>query len=346
MENEIIDNMAVCPNCKSEMAITDKYCPSCGQKVQRKIPKVLELLGEFFDSVLNIDSKIFLTFRSIFIPGRLTLQYFKGVRKRYYHPFRLFFFVTVLFFTALGLTGLKASISKFNDAQELREIREKVQTEKQLALSRDKIVAKFEDTLAVKTFYDSLQNEFALSSDDSLSINIAGEVGNYKIASNDMLTLTGDEIIEKYEIEGFWDELFAHQVIKTVKDPSGFVWYMMGNFIWMLIFLIPAVAMVLKLLYIRRKRYYVEHLTFLFHFHAFTFFLGTLFIIAAWYFKANWLYIVLWAWVTLYLFIAMKRFYKQKWFKTVLKFFMMGFSYLFLSVIFFVFLTIISLAMF
>lgn len=346
MEDDLIANTTNCPNCQTEMAITDKFCPSCGQKVQRRIPKLGELLAEFFDSVLNIDSKILKTFISIFIPAQLTILYFKGIRKKYYQPFRLFFFVTVLFFTALSLTGLKEKIMSMNDSEELMGIKEKIHTQKRLEAVRDSVAIKFEDRQLVENVFDTLNNEFNISQGDTISINVAGDLAKYKIASVDLLTLSGKEIIEKYEIEGFWDQLFAKQVIKTMKDPSGFTWSILGNLIWMLVLLMPAVAAVLKLLYIRRKRYFVEHLTFLFHFHAFAFFLSTLIIVAVWYFEKNWIYFILLGSVIVYLYSAMKRFYKQGWFKTLVKFSIMGLSYFFLSTIFFVFLMLISLAIF
>jgi hypothetical protein len=346
MENDIIANTANCPNCQAEMAITDKFCNSCGQKVQRKIPKLGELLSEFFDSVLNIDSKIIKTFVAIFIPAQLTIQYFKGIRKKYYQPFRLFFVVTVLFFTVLGLTGLKKTIMSINDSEGLKGIREKVQTAKRLKEVRDSVVIKFEEKQVVESVFDTLETEFRISKGDTIDINIAGNYGEFKIAETDLITLSGQEIVDKYEIVGFWNQLLAKQMIKIIKDPSGFTWYILGNLIWMLIFLMPAVAAVLKLLYIRRKRYFVEHLTFLFHFHAFTFFLSTLIIVIAWYFEKDWVYFILVGWVTVYLYAGMKRFYKQGWFKTLVKFFIMGMSYFFLSTIFFVFLMLISLAIF
>ncbi len=327
------------------MAITDKFCASCGQKVQAKIPKLWELISEFFDSVLNIDSKIIRTFRAIFIPGQLTLKYFQGIRKKYYQPFRLFFFVSVLFFTALGFSGAKKSIMSINQDNSVKNIRHKIEASEKVKELQGEISAKFQDSLMAVAVLDSFDQ--ALNVDmDTINITLAANYGNYKIASKDLLTLSGEEIIEKYEIKGFWNQLFAKQVIKTLQDPSGFTWYMVGNLIWMLILLMPAVAMVLKLLYFRRKRYFVEHLTFLFHFHAFAFLLGSIFILIVNYAETNKIYMLLWLGIPVYLFIAMLRFYKQGFFKTFFKFFSLAMSYLLLSAIFFVFLTIISLAMF
>lgn len=346
MENDVIANTTNCPNCQAEMAITDKFCAECGQKVQRKIPRLGELIVEFFDSVLNIDSKLARTFRAIFIPGQLTILYFKGIRKKYYQPFRLFFLVSVLFFTALGFSGAKKSIMKINENNNLRKVKERVQADKKLTEIKDSVIVKFKDQATVNAVFDSIKTELNVLNADTLKVNLAGSYGNYKIASNDLIALSGDEIIEKYKIDGFWNQFFARQMIKTMQDPSGFTWYMLGNFIWMLIFLMPAVALVLKLLYIRRKRYFVEHLTFLFHFHAFTFFLATIFILVGHYLDNYNIYLALFLGVVVYLFVAMRRFYDQGVMKTFFKFSFLGFSYFILSIIFFVMFSLISLAMF
>ena len=121
---------------------------------------------------------------------------------------------------------------------------------------------------------------------------------------------------------------------------------MMGNLVWMLILLMPAVAFVLKLLYIRRKRYFVEHLTFLFHFHAFIFFLGSIVLIIAKYYDHSWVYITAGSLVPIYLYLAMKRFYKQGVIKTFFKFWALSISYFVLSLVFFVILVLISLAIY
>ncbi len=345
MEEDIIANTTNCPNCQSEMAITDKFCASCGQKVQRRIPRLWEMITEFFDSVLNIDSKIVRTFQAIFIPGQLTIRYFQGIRKKYYQPFRLFFFVSVLFFTVLGFSGIKDTIMGFNQQNDFVDLQEKVQTSKKLTELKPVITPKFIDTVLVSGVFDSLQSELNVSM-DTFNINFGATDGSYDIASEDLLALSGDEIIEKYEIEGFWDQLVAKQFIKTIKDPSGFTWYMIGNLIWMLIFLMPALALVLKLLYIRRKRYYVEHLTFMFHFHSFAFLLATVFILIANYFDNSRITLALLVGIPLYLLVALLRYYKQGFIKTFIKFIMLVISYSLLSLIFFLFMTLISLAMY
>jgi ABC-type multidrug transport system permease subunit len=101
----------------------------------------------------------------------------------------------------------------------------------------------------------------------------------------------------------------------------------------------------MKLLYIRRKRYYVEHLIFGFHFHAFAFII--LGIIALAYFEIpEWLLGILIFTIFAYLFLAMKRFYQQGIFKTFVKFCAVILGYLFAAIFGIVVVFLVSLFLF
>ena len=206
MENELIGNEIPCPNCQHELAIGDAFCSNCGQKVQRKIPKLWELLSDFFDSVLNIDSKIIRTFRAIFIPGQLSIHFFKGIRKKYYHPFRLFFFVAVLFFTLLGTTDIKKGMRDGLHVGDFEEKENKFQAFRKIEEVRDTLIGKFSQKTLVAEVLDSLKNEFAISNKDSTDFTIAG-TRKYKFAQNDIFLYDEEELIERYEVTNFWDKL-------------------------------------------------------------------------------------------------------------------------------------------
>lgn len=345
MENELVGNKFPCPNCQHELMIGDAFCVNCGQKVQKRIPKLWELISDFFDSVLNIDSKIIRTFRAIFIPGQLSIHFFKGIRKKYYHPFRLFFFVAVLFFTLLGTTDLKKIMKDGFHVGDFETKKNEFLVVKKIEEVSDTVIGKFSQKKLATEVLDSLKNQFVISNKDSSDFTFMGS-RTYKFAQNDIFLYDEKELIERYEVTEFLDKLFVKQSLKAVKDPAGFSWYIMGNFVWMLILLMPAVALSLKILYIRRKRYFVEHLTFLFHFHAFVFFLSSIVLIIAKYYDHNWVYIIAGSYAPIYLYLAMKRFYKQGWIKTFIKFWILGISYVFLSIVFLLILALISLAIY
>jgi hypothetical protein len=110
----------------------------------------------------------------------------------------------------------------------------------------------------------------------------------------------------------------------------------------MMFIFLPLIAVVMYVLYLGSGRYYVEHLLFVVHFHAF-FFLGGLVILlverTAWLapdtaFAAgvkavgSFLIAVFTVYVPIYLFIAMRRVYGQGRFVTFLKYSALGLAYL------------------
>jgi len=63
------------------------------------------VLGDFFDTVFNIDSRVIRTIGPLLLrPGYLSLEYFAGRRVRYVTPMRMFLFMSLLAFFAVQLS--------------------------------------------------------------------------------------------------------------------------------------------------------------------------------------------------------------------------------------------------
>jgi hypothetical protein len=88
--------------------------------------------------------------------------------------------------------------------------------------------------------------------------------------------------------------------------------------------MLPIFALMLKLLYIRRDRYYAEHFVFALHTHAFFFVMFLLILISPW----GRLDMLLALWMMVYVWLAMKRVYRQGWFRTTVKWWILGFAYM------------------
>lgn len=131
-----------------------------------------------------------------------------------------------------------------------------------------------------------------------------------------------------------WAQTLVQKGMSIRKDPHQFVSTMIGKLPTMMFLLLPLFAFFLKLLYIRRKRYYVEHLIFSLHYHAVVFLAAFVFLIA--YALADRYGIaavtgnaglVLWIYLTLYLILAMRKVYAQGWIKTFFKWFVLALCY-------------------
>jgi hypothetical protein len=129
---------------------------------------------------------------------------------------------------------------------------------------------------------------------------------------------------------------------KIVTDTKGFGRAVFQNIPKMMFIFLPMIAALMFLLYLGSGRYYIEHLLFFVHYHAFFFLcglaivvlsrLGTLlhdYTISDWLGRAeNLLIFVLFFYVPFYLYRAMRTVYGQGRFFTVVKFSLLGVGYL------------------
>ena len=61
-------------------------------------PTVAELAGDAWQELSGYDGRIIGTFRNLFRPGRLTIDYLEGRRARHLSPIRLYLLVSVIYF--------------------------------------------------------------------------------------------------------------------------------------------------------------------------------------------------------------------------------------------------------
>ncbi len=109
--------------------------------------------------------------------------------------------------------------------------------------------------------------------------------------------------------------------------------------------MIPVMAMLLKLLFIRRKEFYfVDHSIFALHYHSFWF---SIFAVQHFHFPEiikQWLYLILFFIAIAYMVMAMRNVYKTGWGKSVLKSVLLSLSYsLLLGIILFSYLLLVVL---
>jgi len=102
--------------------------------------------------------------------------------------------------------------------------------------------------------------------------------------------------------------------------------------------LLPLFALLLKLVYVRSGRPYVEHLIFTLHFHSFIFILLTVALASTWF--PAWLAAM--ALIYVYLYLGMKRVYGQGWRKTWVKHFLLTNAYNLVFMIFGIFVAFSS----
>lgn len=102
-------------------------------------------------------------------------------------------------------------------------------------------------------------------------------------------------------------------------NPKNFIANTFQKLPFILLFVLPIFALFHKLIYIRHRVYFVEHLVFLLHVHAFMFLLIFIAGIFTFFFSQEILFYIPLA-MLLYLFVAFRRVYEQGFWKTLVKF--------------------------
>ncbi len=289
----------------------------------------------------------------IFIPGKLTVEYFKGKHKRYFHPVR-FFIVTALFLiAAMGLL-LKEGAFAFNvQKKALQQVRgEKFMADVE-SISKQTL-DKFPDNIALKPAFDTLYKNLkdkTTTNIDSVNMNSFVMVGafdnlDFKISNKDFLNLSAEELLGKYKVDGVINRLVFKQKIKLFKDEKNFGPFVLGNSLWIILLMMPVLALVLKIVYTRHDYYYVEHLVFSFHTHAFAFILFAIIGFIIHLYGLVWTIAIGFGIMTIYLYNALLKVYRQGKFKTFLKLLLANAIYFFLFLFFFVFGMLTSMVIF
>jgi hypothetical protein len=80
------------------------FCASCGQRNELEHRSLWQLVKDAVGPAVLLEGKLWRTLGTLlFHPGALSEAYVEGKRSRYIRPLRLYFWVSVLFFSALAL---------------------------------------------------------------------------------------------------------------------------------------------------------------------------------------------------------------------------------------------------
>lgn len=343
-----------CPNCETENPSSAKFCNNCGQKNKPLRVKIWEFIGEFFDSVFNLNNRFYKTFAHILIPGKLTKAFFRGHKVRYYHPLRLYIFSIIILLSVLSIWGVEdiISVSSLSDIGNF-EKRSLVKDQGSALVSTlEEIVAESTgeyDSAIVDSFYTRAYLEIEDETyflKDSLNfdtINMELFFTSITLTTEEWLIKDIETVMEDKNIDHWLDNMILSQLLKGARDFGSFNKFLFANLTWLLIALIPFFALILKLFYLRRKRYYLEHYVFLLHlFSALIFLASILFMFAQ---LPDAIPFVSGIGVLLSIvfpYIAFKRYYQQSFVKTFIKYLAIGFFFFVVFILCFAIFLLVS----
>lgn len=311
---------ARCKNCKTVVTGL-AFCPACGQRTDTHVLTFRELLAEIADGLFNWDSRLWRSLVPLAIhPGKLTLAYLAGRRMYFLPPFRLYLILSVLFFLMPGdnlqverVTGEGPGTSAAGN--ELPEVQD----------------FDFEDIVGEST------------GDQALGQEIAGDVQRELDAAPEppqsVNLLLGDGQnncqVSGLEQNGLLAALIRNACLKARDDQEQLFGQLVDIIPVMMIVGIPLVALIMQFFYVFSGRYYVEHIIFLFHTHAFFFLVSTLIALSSLlgyyypflYEAMDWFRVIAAIWIPVYIFLAMLRVYGQSVGKTLLKAFFVLIGY-------------------
>jgi hypothetical protein len=100
----------ICKNCGNNF--TGKYCNNCGEKIYHaKDKNVWHLLGEAFHFTTHFEGTFFNTVKAILTrPGKLSLDYCNGIRKKYFKPISFFLLLVIIYLLFPVFEGLNQDL--------------------------------------------------------------------------------------------------------------------------------------------------------------------------------------------------------------------------------------------
>ena len=382
--------LRVCGNCGTELL--GETCYRCGQPTKGLVRQFSSIIGDFLDTVLNIDTRVFRTLGPLIVkPGFLTQEYFSGRRIRYVSPVRLFFFLAVLTFLLAQFslpddigTGNNENFvqidntdnGKIGKAKTIKEV-EKLRTDALAELAKakreagaipmvgaalakaknevnseaDKRVAELKKqmptaTLASEAPAKTTQTSVPATAKPELDQDVSDIDDEGNISFNGEAWHPEKNPIKLEWVPSSvnsWFNSLAQRATnngkRISKEPKVIIEAVLSSLPMTLFIMLPVFALLLKLMFIFKRRLYMEHLIVALHSHAFLM-LSILMLILfndmiTWFSGTPWITVpfgiltaLLWIWMPIYLFLMQKRVYQQGWFLSFIKYAVIGNFYI------------------
>lgn len=312
-----------CLNCST--ILQGEFCHVCGQKDENLHEPFYVMLAHGVAHYWHFDSKLFKTFGPLLVkPGFLSKEFMEGRRVRYVHPVQLYIFISIVFF----LLFASVAANRLGNALENTNTPEKESVDGMMDSLRMTEMNQRDSNsfeMDVKTLR-GINGRVQVMDQDSNLIDHAkdsaatGQNESSFLVTNNILPRSIDKYNDSIEVlakeqkpsevqQGF-DRLAIHLNAMDRKELiERFAENLSHNLPKLMFLLIPVFALILKLIFIRKRIYFVDHAVFTLHFHSFAFLimliLLLLFFITGFTVPLFWLLALL----IVYLFLAIRFFY-------------------------------------
>ena len=331
-----------CMNCGT--GLKGPFCHYCGQPDKNLVRFFPALMRDLLEDFMDFDSRFMRTIKPLlFKPGKLTRDYLDGRRFRYVPPMRLYIFSSLALFFLIAVFAANSVHFQPNMASD-------------------------EPGLTIRMDDDDREDlEEALSELEKVYPGLAEDLGSeIEQAVAESGSESGEEPDEiDFDVNGKpWDaetnpvelplmpdwvnDWVNREIAESpqkgreiAENPNLMMDKLLDVLPGTMFVLLPLVALLLKFWYLFAKKYYVEHLIFALHNHAFIFVVFIVMLlmngVSEWNEPggegpvtqvAEWVKTVLMVWIPIYMLLSLKRVYQQGWGLTLAKFSAVGISYL------------------
>ncbi|MCR5886229.1 DUF3667 domain-containing protein [Hymenobacter sp. J193] len=325
-----------CANCGHDFKAAENYCPDCGQQNHPLDLSFGHVAEEVLEGLFHFDGKVFRTLRQLlFKPGALTRHFWEGKRVAYVPPVRLYVFISFVFFLLLSV-AMHAP-----EHGEARTMGQRIrQASIQFRADSIRLAGKLStaDSAQVKRVLRNSQHVSVLNGIVNTDVN--SDTLDYRRWNGVLYTPQEwrelpeyssaqlDALLRRHGQEpSAWARFAARQGRQIMQSSEQDISHQFVRGISLMMFvLMPVFALLLKLLYVRRKQYYLAHLMFAIHVHCFAFLLFSLTMaLSLFAHLPSEIVLVVLPLLALYLALALHRTYQQNWLKTAVKFvFLLG----------------------
>ena len=355
-----------CLNCGA--VVYGKFCHICGQENIEPKESFWNLFTHFVYDITHFDGKFFSTVKLLILkPGFLSREYINGRRNSYLNPIRMYVFTSAFFFIFFFSVyktdnyvkgdGKKATAAEVIKSLQKKKVKleEKLSDASILPTVKKGLLAEYAvlqgDLLLISR--DSTKVDSVKTTKDNLLVTIGGKSANFKTLEaydsaqlalhpnkrdgwvNNILNKKNIELQAKYGNDG-------RTFLKIVFDKF------MHTFPQLLFISLPVFALMLKLIYFRRKNfYYGDHGIYAVHVYCAMFIIIFVQMILS---KLealpsfDWISFPLavsFIYMFWYIYKSMRNFYQQSRLKTILKYFFLFWIYtMMMTLLFIIFFTI------
>ena len=346
-----------CGNCGARFS--SHFCSDCGEERDTHRRSLARLLRDLIEDVLSFDSRMLRTANALVLrPGELPCAFREGRLRRYVPPIRLYFFVTLLFFLTLSVSGIALMrleivghpVTPAMRAQIASHMISIEESSNSSVPGTHTVARKGGAPLTVpgrnlghnniyivnakgQVMLPSLQAEFLVPQGKTVP-KVSAETKEFLAKARLRLKTEQEKLASQKSDWGLGNWIFGHLQTATLvleHNPDAVNRPLMTWIPRALFLLLPIFASLLALFYVGKRRdfYFVDHLVFSLNLHSFAFVILTVIVLATSFgvkLQLGWFAL---AGVGAYMLLAMKRFYGQGWTKTAAKFACVSFIYFF-----------------